>query len=87
MRETWYVLEDGSNADPREVAPDKSGVLRHKNGVAVAIGGHGNPRSTGVDVEAERKSPRPEKPEREAKSPHNRQVKAGDDGPVKYKTR
>jgi hypothetical protein len=52
-RETWYVLEDGSFGDPREVAPDDKGVLRHKNGAAVAVGPHG-PKSSGVDVEAER---------------------------------
>ena len=51
-RETWYVLEDGSFADPREVAPDAGGVLRHKSGAAVALGPHG-PRSSGVDVEAD----------------------------------
>ena len=50
IRETWYVLEDGSHGDPRLVKPDDNGVLRHESGVAVAIGGHGNPRSIGVDV-------------------------------------
>lgn len=50
MRETWYVLEDDTVADPREVAPDDGGVLRHKGGQAVAMGPHG-PRSRGVDVE------------------------------------
>lgn len=54
MQDTWYVLEDGSSADPSEVAPDAKGVLRHKSGMAVAIGDHGNPRSRGVDAEAER---------------------------------
>jgi len=53
MRETWYILEDGTPADPKEVGPDQHGVLRHKNGVAVAIGPHG-PRSTGVDVAQQR---------------------------------
>ena len=50
MRDTWYVLEDGSRVHPSEVAPDKSGVLTHKNG-PVAIGSHGNPRTAGVDVD------------------------------------
>ena len=53
MRETWYVLEDGTAADPREVAPDASGVLRHKNGVAVAMKGQVT-SSRGVDPEEER---------------------------------
>lgn len=50
MRETWYVLEDGKVADPNEIAPDEGGVLRHKDGVAVAIGPYG-PKSTGVDLD------------------------------------
>lgn len=71
MRETWYVLEDGSPADPREVAPDAKGVLRHKNGDAVAIGAHGNPLTRGVDVDTDhdkakhsRKDMKPEEPKR-----------------------
>lgn len=71
MRETWYVLEDGSTADPREVAPDAKGVLRHKSGAAVAIGAHGNPLSRGVDADEEsgkakhsRKDMKPEEPKR-----------------------
>jgi hypothetical protein len=55
MRETWYVLEDGSCGDPREVALDDKGALRHKDGRAVAIGDHGNPRSSGVDLDADGK--------------------------------
>jgi hypothetical protein len=60
MRETWYVLEGGEPADPKDVAPDEKGVLRHSSGVYVAYGPHG-PLSTGVDVEAER----PKAPTRE----------------------
>lgn len=52
MRETWYKLEDGGVADPREVAPDDNGVLRHKSGVAVAMRGE-VPHGIGVDVSAE----------------------------------
>lgn len=52
-RQTWYVLEDGSSADPSEVAPDAKGVLRHKDGKAVAMRGD-VPRSRGVDVDVER---------------------------------
>lgn len=58
MRETWYVLENGEPADPKEVKPDAKGVLRHSSGVAVAVGPHG-PKSTGVDVEAERAKAKP----------------------------
>ncbi len=53
MRETWYVLEDGSAADPREVAPDDAGVLRHTSGAAVAMKGQ-VASSRGVDPEEER---------------------------------
>lgn len=73
MRETWYVLEDDSAADPNEVAPDESGALRHKDGRAVAMGPYG-PRSRGVDV-----------PARVAESPSDRQMKPAGGG--KYKTR
>lgn len=51
---TWYVLEDGSAADPSDVSPDKEGVLRHRGGMAVAMRGD-VPRSRSVDVEAEMK--------------------------------
>lgn len=50
---TWYVLENGVAADPDEVAPDAAGVLKHKSGVAVAMGPHG-PKSRGVDPDDER---------------------------------
>ena len=53
MWETWYVLEDGSVADPREVAPDNTGALRHASGVAVAMRGPA-PSSRGVDADVER---------------------------------
>ncbi|MDP2410363.1 MAG: hypothetical protein Q8M26_08760 [Pseudolabrys sp.] len=51
MRETWYVLEDGSVADPRDVNADEKGILQHKDGRAVAYRPDGiTPRSRGVDV-------------------------------------
>lgn len=40
MAETWYVLKDGTYADPNECAPDEAGVLRHANGVEVAMRGN-----------------------------------------------
>lgn len=52
-RETWYVLENGTVANPREVALDPSGVLRHSSGVAVEMRGE-VPRSRGVDPDEER---------------------------------
>ena len=58
MRETWYVLEDGSVVDPNEVAPDDKGVLRHSNGGAVAMRGQ-TPSSRGVDAAVERAKANP----------------------------
>jgi hypothetical protein len=37
MRATWYVMEDGSVADPSLCKPDASGVLRHRDGRAVKM--------------------------------------------------
>jgi hypothetical protein len=51
--ETWYVLESGEVGDPHEIEPDDKGVLRHKDGRAVAYAPHG-PRSRSVDADAER---------------------------------
>ncbi len=53
MRETWYVMEDGSAGDPRAITPGKDGRLAHKDGRKVAYAPHG-PRSRSVDV-----SPKP----------------------------
>lgn len=51
MRETWYVLEDGTAVHPSEVAPNEDGRLAHKSGL-VAIREDGEtPRSRGVDVD------------------------------------
>lgn len=86
MRETWYVLEDGTHADPREVAPDDNGVLRHSSGVFVGIGSHGNPLSTGVDVDEEGGEPKESVKAKQSHSPNNRQMKAEADS-KKYKTR
>lgn len=58
MRETWYVLEDGSAVDPREVTSDDNGKLVHSSGVAVAMRGD-VPSSRGVDVGDEVKDMRP----------------------------
>lgn len=45
--EAMYVLMDGTQADPHDCAKGKDGVLRHKNGVKVAIDGDGNPETVG----------------------------------------
>lgn len=51
MRATWYVLEDDSAVDPADVAPDDKGVLRHKDGLAVAMRHEDVPRTRGVDLD------------------------------------
>lgn len=43
--EQMFVLMDGTQADPDDCARDKDGVLRHKNGVKVAIDGEGKPET------------------------------------------
>lgn len=49
--EPWYVLEDGTRADPTDVEPDDSGVLRHnKSGKAVAMRSPGVPMTSGADA-------------------------------------
>lgn len=85
MPETWYVLEDGTPADPNEVAPDDAGVLRHASGAPVALGPHG-PRSRGMsaeEVEAARGKAKPGK--KAAPIASDRQMKPKDGG--KYETR
>ncbi len=66
-RETWYVLEDGSVADPRFIGTGNDGALRHEDGRKVAYGPHG-PRSRSVDASEvaaaspDAKEVKPEKP-------------------------
>lgn len=57
--ETWYVLADGTSADPRDIAPGADGKLLHKDGRAVAYGAHGNPRSRSVDPAEEAAKAKP----------------------------
>lgn len=51
MRETWYVLEDGTYGDPKDVAPGQKGCLVHKNGLAVKMRAPDVPLTSGVDVD------------------------------------
>lgn len=50
MRETWYVMTDGTFGDPREIRAGADGRLRHTDGREVAYADHG-PRTRGVDVD------------------------------------
>jgi hypothetical protein len=72
--ETWYVMEDGSCGDPREIEIGSDGVLRHRDGRAVAMAPHG-PRSRSVDADAERAKSRSLKSD-EPKTYRTREVKA-----------
>jgi hypothetical protein len=82
MRETWYVLEDGSVADPRECAADDKGVLRNKAGVAVAMRGDTH-SSRGIDPEEERAKAKAKSKEMRAEDPAMR----AEDPKRPYRTR
>ncbi len=58
-RETWYVMEDGSCANPRDISRDQNGKFVHRDGRKVAYAPHG-PRTRGVDVGEEGKDMRPQ---------------------------
>jgi len=87
VRETWYVMADGTVGDPREIRADADGVLRHSDGRAVAYAPHG-PRSRSVDVEALQARPAepvapPVPPAAEAPA---REIRPAGGGPT-YRTR
>lgn len=56
VTDTWYVLADGTHADPSDVSADKDGVLRHKNGVPVALREGGLPLTSGVATKENKKA-------------------------------
>lgn len=77
MSAVWYIMEDGSVADPRDIAAGADGVLRHRDGRAVAYKPHG-PRSRMVsDDEVAAYRGREMKPERPARAYKTRGSKAG----------
>lgn len=79
MRETWYLLENGDVASPRDVSPDSKGKLHHKSGIAVRMKGD-VPHTTGVDV-PEHQEVVQEHKSREVKADKPKEPKAS------YKTR
>jgi len=83
MIETWYVMEDGSVGDPREIAQGEDGRLCHSDGRRVAYAPHG-PRSRSVDV-PEAKAVTADDLVKEAVVPIDRQMKPR--GRRGYKTR
>ncbi|MEY9466296.1 hypothetical protein ABH973_006709 [Bradyrhizobium ottawaense] len=42
-----YLLQDGTQADPSDCEVGNDGVLRHTNGLAVAMGENGEPQTIG----------------------------------------
>lgn len=75
MRETWYVLEDGTFAAPADCTADKNGKL-HKGGVAVAYRAPGVPRTSGVDPDKERAKGKDMKPATQKSGYKTREAKA-----------
>lgn len=53
--ETWFMVDGGGVADPRECTPGKDGCLVHKDGRKVTYRPDGvTPRSRSVDPDEER---------------------------------
>mgnify|MGYP001235049916 CR=1 FL=1 len=101
--ETWYVMEDGSVANPRLIKRGADGKLVHKDGRKVAYASHG-PRSRMVNLDepveaapiVEEAAPEPEaapveeKAEKEAPASGDREMVAEKPKPAPkrtYKTR
>lgn len=59
--DTWYVLADGTRAHPAEVEHGEDGVLRHKNGVHVALRANGLPLTSGVATKNNKQATRASK--------------------------
>lgn len=79
MRETWYVLEDGTAVDPNECSADEKGInFTHKSGGKVAMRGE-VPMSRGVDIDARKAEPKAAEPAKD------REMKPG--RAKKYQTR
>jgi len=77
MRETWYVLEDGSVVDPAEVSPGQGESLVHRSGVRVARRGDvPSTRSIIPDEERAKYATREAVPEKPARGYKTRAMKA-----------
>lgn len=50
VHDTWYLLVDGTHADPNDVNTDEKGVLRNKSGTPVAMRDGGIPHTVGHDA-------------------------------------
>lgn len=83
--DTWYVLVDGTHADPAEVITDKDGVMKHKNGVTVALRDSGIPLTSGVATKENKRAHA--KAEEDAEETKTRESKADKPKAGTYKTR
>lgn len=81
MRETWYILEDGSIVDPREVEFDEKGAPRHSSG-PVAMRSPGVPSTKNIDPDEERAKQKPQQ-----QPHHHRRDMAAEDPKRPYQTR
>lgn len=67
--DTWYVLADGTHADPADVITNDKGVMQHKNGVPVALRENGLPLTSGVATATNAKAAAAGKPAKFPKAP------------------
>lgn len=88
--ETWYLLKDGTYADPNECSTGKDGVLRHKSGMEVAMRNAATPSTSSVDADEQRKGKKkaPEQVPETIQAPDYAGKDVQPDAPKrKYKTR
>lgn len=84
--ETWYLLEDGSVADPADVKPDEHGVLRCGE-VAAVMRSPGVPMTRSVNADAERAKKKPPPPPKTPPAAPRRDVQAEPPTSRPYRTR
>jgi hypothetical protein len=75
MIATWYVMEDGSVADPSDISPTPEGKLKHKDGRLVAMRGE-VPSTRGVHAEDREKYSNREMKPAPKRTYKNRELKA-----------
>jgi hypothetical protein len=91
--DTWYVLADGTHADPADVVAGDDGALKSKNGVAVALRENGLPLTSGVATKSNKKAADEGKKAAakqepaKAGEPEVKDMKAGKEPDAGYKTR
>ncbi len=74
---TWYLLSDGTYADPSECATGEDGVLRHADGAEVVMRDEPRvPHSRSVDPDEEAAKRKDMKPEAPKRAYRTRQMKA-----------